>query len=101
MQEVEQCRSNCREYIFYGRFFSEIVLYLYRIKPGRWLALVIYPKRKTEKPAGEEFEIFFNSPQLMRLYLEDYQDGNDANYGILRVIACRDSDTAQQVRKLE
>ena len=64
------------------------------------LALVVYPKRNTEKPAGEEFEIFLNSPQLTRLYLEDYQDGSDADYGILRVIACRDKDTPQQVRKL-
>ena len=85
---------------FYGRFFSEIVLYLYRNKPGHWLALVVYPKRATEKPAGKEFEIFFNSPRLMRLYLEDYQDLNDPDYGILRLIACRDNDALQRVREL-
>lgn len=37
---------------FYGRFFSEITLYLYRQKPARrWLALVIYPERSTERAA--------------------------------------------------
>ena len=60
---------------FYGRLLSEIMLYLYRQKPGRhWLAMVIYPTRGTERPASIEFETFMDLPQIQRVYLEDYQN---------------------------
>jgi predicted transposase/invertase (TIGR01784 family) len=39
---------------FYGRFFSEIILYLFRQTTStRWLAFVIYPDRKTGKPKNQ------------------------------------------------
>lgn len=75
---------------FYGRFFSEITLYLYRQKPARrWLALVIYPERSTEKAAGIEFEPFMSLPQLQRIYLEDYQNrsGLTPTMGLMCLIA--------------
>ena len=35
---------------FYGRFFAEILLYLYRCPPSHpWRALVIYPNRGVER----------------------------------------------------
>lgn len=50
---------------FYGRFFSEITLYLYRQKPNRrWPALVIYPAGSAEKAAAIEFEPFMGLPQI-------------------------------------
>lgn len=86
---------------FYGRFFSEILLYLYRQKPGReWLALVIYPNRATEKPPGIEFAPFLGLPQLKRVYLEDYQRFSEPGYAMLKLIACPAEETVQLAQTL-
>ena len=40
---------------FYGRLYSEIMLYLYQHKPNRsWLAVVIYPTRNLERSPNIE-----------------------------------------------
>jgi predicted transposase/invertase (TIGR01784 family) len=82
---------------FYGRFFSEITLYLYRQKPARvWLALVIYPTRSVEKRASLEFKPFTDLPQLHKVYLEDYQHGElSLNLQLIRLIA---SDKKQSAK---
>ena len=88
---------------FYGRFISEIALYLRLHKPGRrWLAFVIYPARSTEKPAGIEFEPFMGLPQLHRIYLEDYQDrkGLSPTLELIRLIASGKSQTMDLAREL-
>ncbi len=79
---------------FYGRFFSEIILYLYRQKPGRhWLAFVIYPDRQTEKPPSIEFEPLLGLPQITRFYMEDFEHSTEPVYDLLRPIACSPDDT--------
>jgi predicted transposase/invertase (TIGR01784 family) len=86
---------------FYGRFYSEINLYLYQQKPDRdWLAFVLYPTRTTEKPPGREFAHFLSSPQLKRIYLEDYQHVDDAEFVILKLIACPTDETLPFVQTL-
>ena len=86
---------------FYGRFCSEIGLYLYQKKPNRnWLAFVLYPNRATEKPPAIEFAHFLSSPQLKRIYLEDYQHVDDAEFVILKLIACPTDETIQFVQTL-
>jgi predicted transposase/invertase (TIGR01784 family) len=86
---------------FFGRFFTEISLYLYRHKPGRhWLALIIYPTRNVEKPPATEFEFMLNLPQFKRIYLEDYQETTEPDYAMLRLISCREEHTAEQVKQL-
>lgn len=88
---------------FYGRFFSEITLYLYRQKPARrWLALVIYPERITEKTAGVEFEPFMGLPQLQRIYLEDYQNrsGLTPTMGLMCLIAGSTEQTIPLAQEL-
>ena len=88
---------------FYGRFISEITLYLRLHKPGRrWLALVIYPTRSAEIPASVEFEPFMGLPQLQRIYLEDYQDrqGLSATLELIRLIASNQPQTLDLARKL-
>jgi predicted transposase/invertase (TIGR01784 family) len=84
---------------FYGRFMAEIMLYLYQNKPNRdWLALVIYPDRKTEKHASKEFAPLLT--HLQRIYLEDYQNTKESVFALLRLIACPETETvswAQQV----
>ncbi|MEI2781998.1 MAG: Rpn family recombination-promoting nuclease/putative transposase [Candidatus Competibacter sp.] len=56
---------------FYGRFFSEIFLYLYRSVPRRpWRALVIYPQRAMERLDFRYAELLA-LPLVQRVYLED------------------------------
>jgi predicted transposase/invertase (TIGR01784 family) len=88
---------------FYGRFYSEIMLYLYRKKPDRaWLALVIYPNRAAERPPRTEFAHFLAAPQLKRVYLEDYvqTDQPGPGHGLLKLIACPAEATVQVVQTL-
>jgi predicted transposase/invertase (TIGR01784 family) len=88
---------------FYGRFISEITLYLRLHKPGRrWLAFVIYPARSAEKPASLEFEPFMSLPQLHRIYLEDYQNrpGLTATLELIRLIASSKPQTLALAREL-
>lgn len=86
---------------FYGRFYSEINLYLYQQKPGRdWLAFVLYPNHSVEKLPSIEFKHCLNSPKIKRLYLEDYQHITDPKYAILKLIACPKAETAQQVQTM-
>jgi len=89
--------------VFYDRLFSEITLYLRLHKPGRiWLALVIYPNRRTEKAASIEFEPFMSLPQLHRVYLEDYQDrsGLTPTLELIRLIASHEQQTITLAREL-
>ena len=88
---------------FYGRLFSEITLYLYLNKPKRnWLALVIYPNRGIEKSTSIEFLPFLNSPQLQRIYLEDYQNRSDLSPTLefIRLIASDKEQTITRAKEL-
>ncbi|MFI3197895.1 MAG: DUF2887 domain-containing protein, partial [Methylococcaceae bacterium] len=88
---------------FYGRLFSEITLYLYLNKPKRnWLALVIYPNRSIEKSTSIEFLPFLNSPQLQRIYLEDYQNRSDLSPTLefIRLIASDKEQTITRAKEL-
>ena len=88
---------------FYGRLFSEITLYLYQNKPNRdWLVLVIYPHRGIEKNTSVEFLSFLNSPQLHRIYLEDYQNRTDLSpiLEFIRLIASDKQQTITQAKVL-
>ena len=88
---------------FYGRLFSEITLYLYQNKPNRdWLVLVIYPHRGIEKNTSVEFLSFLNSPQLHRIYLEDYQNRTDLSpiLEFIRLIASDKQQTISQAKEL-
>ena len=88
---------------FYDRFFSEITLYLRLNKPVRpWLALVIYPTRKTEKSAGIAFSPFMSLPQLRRVYLDEYRDCQrlTPTLELIRLIASRKQQTLALAREL-
>lgn len=86
---------------FYDRLFSEITLYLRLHKPNHaWQALVIYPGRRTEKPANLGFRPFMDLPQLHRIYLEDYQQpsGKTPTLDLLSLIACDKQQTLELAR---
>ncbi len=60
---------------FYGRFFAEIFLYLYRAKPLHpWRAVVIYPGRAVETVTGSHYSVLLDSAKISRIYLEDRQN---------------------------
>ncbi len=86
---------------FYDRLFSEITLYLRLYKPNHtWQALVIYPSRRTEKPANLGFRPFMDLPQLHRIYLEDYQQasGKTPTLDLLSLIASDKQQTLALAR---
>lgn len=88
---------------FYGRFFSEITLYLRLHKPTYpWLALVIYPTRSTEKSASLAFRPFMALPQLRRVYLDDYLDRQSLTppLELIRLIASHKQQTMALAREL-
>jgi predicted transposase/invertase (TIGR01784 family) len=67
---------------FYGRFFAEIFLYLYRAvpRPG-WRALVIYPRRTTER-LDPCYASLLTLPEVRRVYLEDLVEVPTPSLGI-------------------
>lgn len=88
---------------FYGRFFTEITLYLYRQKPGRhWRAFVIYPSRQSEKPPPPEFEAFMALPQLQRIYLDTLQSTvpPTPEWAMIQLIASPPQRTVELARTL-
>ncbi len=88
---------------FYDRLFSQITLYLRLHKPNySWLALVIYPTRKTEKHANLAFKAFMDLPQLRRIYLEDYLDCAELTppLELIRLIASQEQQAILLARKL-
>ncbi len=88
---------------FYGRVFSEITLYFYQNNPKRdGLILVIYPHRGIEKTTSIEFLSFLNSPQLRRIYLEDYKNRSDLSPTLefIRLIASDKQQTISRAKDL-
>ena len=58
---------------FYGRFFAEILLYLYRSAPPHpWRAVVIYPHRAVERLNERHYGSLLKLPEVQRVYLEDF-----------------------------
>ena len=63
------------EEAFYGRWFAEIFLYLYRMAPVRpWRAVVIYPSRPVERLDERRYGSAVRLPEVRRVYLEDWAD---------------------------
>jgi predicted transposase/invertase (TIGR01784 family) len=63
------------EEAFYGRWFAEIFLYLYRMAPVRpWRAVVIYPSRPVERLDERRYGSAVRLPEVHRVYLEDWAD---------------------------
>jgi predicted transposase/invertase (TIGR01784 family) len=63
------------EEAFYGRWFAEIFLSLYRMAPVRpWRAVVIYPSRPVERLDERRYGSVVRLPEVHRVYLEDWAD---------------------------
>jgi len=75
---------------FYGRFFSEIFLYLRHHKPGNpWQAVVIYPNRRIEENSDSHYDELLEGSRVHRVYLEEFTNEETNNIGVnlLQLIA--------------
>ena len=87
---------------FYGRFFSEIFLYLYRCKPRpSWRALVLYPRRTIEKH-DPCYGSLLGLPEVRRVYLEDLERVATPSIGfqLLRLLVAVPHTAAEQAHRL-
>jgi len=67
---------------FYRRFFAEIFLFLRRNpKVDYWQAVVIFEKRSREPVDKLAFQVLLNSPQMHRIYLEDFESVSPNSVG--------------------
>jgi predicted transposase/invertase (TIGR01784 family) len=57
---------------FHARWFSELLLYLYRRPPRRaWRAVVLFPNRAVESAVEAAYETLLANPWVKRVYLEE------------------------------
>ena len=84
---------------FYGRFFAEILLYLYRnAQPQPWRAVVIYPDRTVERLNERHYGSLLKLPEVQRVYLEDFT-GRPAKTIGMRLIQLLIGDAQQAVTR--
>jgi predicted transposase/invertase (TIGR01784 family) len=68
---------------FYGRWFAEIFLYLYRMAPARpWRAVAIHPSRSVERLDERRYGSAVRLPEVRRVYLEDWADAPADTVGL-------------------
>lgn len=87
---------------FYGRFFSEIFLYLYRNVPRpKWRALVVYPRRAIER-LDPCYASLLTLPEVRRVYLEDLASISTPSLGLqlLQLLVAAPRAAAEQARRL-
>lgn len=88
---------------FYGRWFAEIFLYLYRMEPVRsWQAVVIYPSRQVERLDVRRYGSAVELPEVHRVYLEDWVDIPAATLGLrlVQLMVGKAADAPIKARQL-
>lgn len=88
---------------FYGRFWAEAFLYLYRrAEPDQaWRAIVIYPNRATERPDAR-YAPLFALPAVHRVYLDDLTKHPAPSVGLqlLRLLVAEPAEVRLQAQRL-
>lgn len=87
---------------FYGRFFSEIFLYLYRSVPRPcWRALVLYTRHAIER-LDPCYASLLTLPEVRRVYLDDLINIADPSLGLqlLQLLVAAPRAAAEQARRL-
>ncbi len=88
---------------FYGRFFAELLLYLYRNQPPHpWRAVVIYPTRAEERLNARHYGSLVGLPEVRRVYLEDFRDRpvTGAGVGLIQLIVSEPENSLTQATQL-
>jgi len=86
---------------FYGRFFSEIMLYLYQHKPKQadWQAVAIFPNRATDNGKLDYYQT--ELPHLQRIYLDETLAKNSFNQlSLLSIIIANESKAIEIAKNL-
>ncbi|MEL6353784.1 MAG: Rpn family recombination-promoting nuclease/putative transposase [Cyanobacteria bacterium J06627_28] len=88
---------------FYRRFFSEIFLFL-RHNPNvqHWQAAAIFEKRSREPVDQTPFQVLLESPQIHRIYLEDFKKVATDSIGeaILQLIVTKPKSAVSRAKAL-
>jgi predicted transposase/invertase (TIGR01784 family) len=67
----------------YSRLFSEVFLYLHKSKPANpWRGVVIYPNRSIDTGDIKNYEEFFASQRVRRIYLDELPEMSALPVGI-------------------
>jgi predicted transposase/invertase (TIGR01784 family) len=86
---------------FYGRFFSEIMLYLYQQQPKQvnWQAVAIFPSRVVDVGKLDYYQT--ELPHLQRIYLDEVLPQNTANdLSLLSIIIANESKAIEIAKDL-
>ncbi len=86
---------------FYGRFFSEIMLYLYQQQPKQvnWQAVAIFPNRVVDVGKLDYYQT--ELPHLQRIYLDEVLPQNTANdLSLLSIIIAHESKAIEIAKDL-
>jgi len=71
----------------YARLFSEIFVYLAQTNLTRnWFAVIIYPSSALEPDLTVPFQVLLNSPQVIRVYLDELGDSQSIGINTLKLI---------------
>src|SRR5512147_640242 len=87
----------------YGRWFSQIFLFLYRQHwQGGWRAVVIFPSRKVDPQPPLAYQPLLDSPWVKRVYLEDLQGRTDLTPGLqlIQLIVAEPDEAVSQAPAL-
>lgn len=87
---------------FYARFFSEIFLYLKQHQSQHdWKAVVIFPKRGVDNGNMQHYKMLLDSPNVSRIYLEDFKTATDNVYlQLIQMIIGNPSDSITVAKNL-
>jgi hypothetical protein len=89
---------------FYGRWFAEIFLYLYRMMaPVRpWRAVVIHPRQPLERLDERRYGSVVKLPEVRRVYLEDWADipANTVGLRLVQLLVSAASEAPAKARQL-
>jgi predicted transposase/invertase (TIGR01784 family) len=88
---------------FYGRWFAEIFLFLYRMAPVRpWRAVVIYPSRPVERLDERRYGSAVRLPEVRRVYLEDWADVSATTVGLrlVQLLVSEATEAPARARRL-
>lgn len=86
---------------FYGRFFSEIMLYLYQQQPKQtaWQAVAIFPSRNVDNGSLEHYQLLM--PGLQRIYLDEIlPQENSSILNLLAIVIASDSKAIEIAKSL-
>jgi len=88
-----------KDQLLYQRLFAEIFLYLNQNEStADWYAVVIYPRRSLEPDSSRLYRSLLQSPQVQRVYLDEFGLAADQSLGVGIVQLVMESQSAASAR---